>query len=1150
MANTTPPPAAGSSRPAVPSAAHGLSAAYGPSAGADLRVPTDFAALREQLLAAAERFAGDAGGMAELLSGLVADVERGTGELLEIFPVCHHSPAAAVHMIRRLRARPPRVVYVELCEDLRPVVEALRDCKLPVALQAFAGRSDAFPAAWAPLSVVAPLTAFSAEYQAIAYCLDNPGTELVFVDRSVDHVFQWTPREREREEGVREDGAGAGTGPGAGASGALEDEDGLACEAASGGEDDADADGSDDDDGGPRPAPVTSHGAAVGVQIGNIEPTFPLFHRYLLRSARVQHFAEWWDRYVEQPLLRSDYATYRQVMCLVGGLFRRLGRRAADVETDRLRERFMWTRMKDHLRANGIDPRDALHVCGAFHAVSDVPEFGTRVLAAAAATASAVPAEGAWAIPPRTDTKWLYGLLPSSHQAIDRQFGMPPGTVTLAESLWAKAQRATGLKPFAVRQVEAEEDGAGAKGKGRKKGGKGSAAATTSSSAKAAASAKGKLPTAVAAHSTGVDDAASTARPGDRDANVTAGDDAMSFAIPSDATGDAGASVFDYLTRPRAYDDADHDQLVGWCVGIVALARRNGYLGSTADAIAVYQTSVLLGQLRNRASPTPYDFRDAAVTCLEKGPTPKKRDVGRLCDVLLGGDRVGRVGRSSLPPLARNVYDRLAPLGVDLQATTVRRALLDISARPELAEASDLLWKLWYLLGDAGVKPIMGQKVLGQKPIQESWELYVGRNQGPLIVLGYEGVTVEQVLEKRLRAEAYAADAKGSSSSAASALAAAEESVLFLTSPRLTQELGGRVVELLARETGAQSAPEVFDRARRLTHYFRSTPGGLPAWLGQLVTTGYAHYSTLLPGALADRGTSPEQVASMLAFVFTLESLALSLGCSRSQLRIAVAQAAGVATDPNKFGLLWTAEWLLGLRPIDAIRAFFDELLGNAMSAEAMPAYLNGHLLALKFTPLAGPLVVELVSKAFAKLPEPLLMPWLPGLIMMLRSYGQDLLPQLMKEVSRAFPRELKELATWKMPWEVSGPDRDAGGAGSSGTVAVKAAGAVTAASATAPDTNSTAEPVERSEEVFAAHSLLSAHRAGTSALCRLLRLDDAWATTDVTASATSGPTSQPAVPPSGDDDPSASAAGSLLKEHRAGLLALLPLLGKSAGRP
>ena len=139
------------------------------------RLPA-FEPLREQLLAAARAFADEAQPLSTLLGALVDDVERAGAEPLEIFPVCHHSPAAAVHMIRRLRGRPPRVIFMELCEDLRPLLDKLRDCKLPVALQAFAGHSDAFPKSWTPLSVVAPLTEFSAEYQAIAFALDNQQT--------------------------------------------------------------------------------------------------------------------------------------------------------------------------------------------------------------------------------------------------------------------------------------------------------------------------------------------------------------------------------------------------------------------------------------------------------------------------------------------------------------------------------------------------------------------------------------------------------------------------------------------------------------------------------------------------------------------------------------------------------------------------------------------------------------------------------------------------------------------------------------------------------------------------------------------------------------------------------------------------------------
>jgi hypothetical protein len=833
---------------------------------------------------------------------IVADVD------LELFPVCHHSPAAAVHMVQRLRnGPPPKVIFLELCEDLQPVLEKLRDCRLPVALQAFASGSETFPKGWTPLSVVAPLTEFSAEYQAIAYCMTHPGTEMVFVDRSVDHIFQWMPQnDAELEKHLPDDEAEPDDAPAEQGEGDEEEE----------------------------PAKQPAHGAAVGVQVGRLEPTFGLFREFLLKNARVKYFAEWWDRYVEQPLLSSDYAAFRQVMCLIGSLLRRLGRRDEDHESDRLRERFMWTRMKDYLAKHRVDPRDALHICGAFHAASDVEEFGTRNAKR-------------WDIPPRTNTPWLYGLLPSSHRAIEWQFSFPPGTVTLCEAHWQKSQRALNLKSFVVKKT-------------------GSSSSVREQPVK---------------------------RP------------------PSEPA--APADLMAYLTKPRLLADEDHEQLLQWCVGIVNLARRNGYLGSTADAIAVYHSAVLLAQLRNRSTPTPYDFRDAAVTCLEKDRTPKKRDIPKLCDMLLGGDRIGQVGKDSLPALAQNVYDRLAPLKLNLTATNVQRALLDLRAQPDLLPCSDLLWKLFYLLGPSTVRPIVGEKALGHVPIQESWEIFIGRNQTPIITLGYEGVTVEQVLEKRLRAKAFEPEA-----GTVAALAAAEECLLFLGSPRLTEEIGAHAVQLLTRETGAQTAPEIFDRCRHLIHYFRSTPVGLPPWVESFVTTGYSHYTTLLPRAFADNGTTPEQVAASLAFVFTLESLALSLGCKRSQLAIAIRQSATLTQDPRKLGLLWTAEWLLGARTIDSIRQFFDEVLDNALAVASMPAYLNGHLLALKFTPLAGPLVVELVSKAFERLPSHLLMPWLPGLIMMLRQHGGEVLPPLIKEASRALPETIAQLAAWIPPWE------------------------------------------------------------------------------------------------------------------------------------
>lgn len=838
--------------------------------------------LEEQLLAAAATFAGDARALADLLTRLARDVERAMGEQLEIFPVCHHSPASALHMARRLREAAPRTIYLELCEDLRPLVEHLRDCSLPVALQAYAAESDALPPEALPAAVIAPLTEASAEYQAIAFALNAPGTQLVFVDRAVDFVFQW--------------------------------DTGQSREAPASQEDDAPAD------------EVALHGAAIGVTAGAMEPTFEAFLHFLLRNSNTRHFAEWWDQYVDRAVIHAGYRTYRETLFLIGSLLRHLGRRERDVEEDRLRERYMWTRIKQHMRQHGIAPNEALYICGAVHAASDVPEFG-------------LASDVTWDLPELSATGWQYGIIPSSFAAIDQQFHLPVGTIRLAEETWHKQLRSLQVEPFSLDKPARAR----------------------------------RSPGAAAAHH------------GPR--TLTA-----------------------LLTQPPAAA-ADQEQLLGWCAQIVALARRNGYLASTADSIAIYHTAQLLAQLRNRAHPSPYDFEDAAITCLEKDRTPKKRTIAQLCRVLLGGDRIGTVGYASLPPLAQDVYNRLAPLQVDLLAKTNQRALLDLKSRPELTACSEVLWKLRYLLGDAVVEPIIGERRLGTTPIQESWDIRIGKYQRALIQLGYEGVTLEQVLEQRMKQAAF-----GEQATAALALATAEDALLYMRSPRLVHELGMRATHLLTQERGAQEAPEIFSRARRLVHHYQAEIGGLPGWLQRFVATGYAHYAALLPEAFADRGTTPQQIAGMLGFIFTLESFALALGAQRHQLHTGVQQAAREEITPDKLGLLWAAEWLLDLRSIATMREHFHALLGDALRLQALPDYLAGFVLALTFAPAIAPYAVELLSEVFGKLPDTRLLPLLPGLILQLHDHPQ-VLPPLLKAAAAVFPTSLAELAGWSPAW-------------------------------------------------------------------------------------------------------------------------------------
>jgi hypothetical protein len=997
-------------------------------------------ALRGEVLAVAAAFSSDAHPLGEMLAAMVDDVARASREPLEIFPVCHHSPASALHLLKRLRERPVRVIFMEMCEDLQAALENLRSCRLPVALQAFAPSSEVFPAAWSPLSVVAPITEFSAEYQAIAYAMGNPDVEIVFVDRSVDHIFQWMPKDDEELERR-----------------VAHDED----------DDDDQSAAATTPSGDPEPKKA-SHGSAIGVQVGNMEPTFDAFLSFLLKNARVRHFAEWWDQYVEQAVLGADYETYRNVMFLVGSLLRRLGRREDDRKEDRLRERYMWTRMKKHLRAKQIAPKDAIYICGAAHAASEVEEFGTLTSAT-------------WAIPERTNTKWLYGVIPSSFAAIEHQFGNPAGTVSMCESTWTKALGAMGLTPLRIAK-EAPLTSKSLPKKPPKKAAAAGAGAAGSVQAGAGSAASASPAPAAGAQTTAAEPAASES-----------------------------PSLFTFLTKPPSLTACDEEELLHWCVNIVALARENGYLTSTADSIAIYQTALLLANLRNRNHPSPYDFQDAAITCLEKDRTPKKRNIQRLCEILLGGDRVGMVGYASLPPLAQDVYDRLRPLGLNLTSTTVQRALIDFKKNPELLPVSDLLWRIQYL-SPYLAKPTMGHRTLGGTPIQESWDIYIGKYQSSLIQLGYEGVSVEGVIEKRLKAKAF-----GPKATTVEALEATERSLLYLKSPRLTGELGERAIELLTKETGAQDAPDVFKCVRGLVHYYRSTPHGLPEWLKRFVTTGYSHYATLLPTSFQDRGTKPEEVAGMLAFLFTLESLALSFGCQRSQLLIAVGQAAPVTDDPAKIGLLWSAEWLLKLRDISQIRAFLDSVLGNVLLLPTFPAYVSGFLLALGFTPLVGRLVVEFLSKSFERLPDDVLMPWMPSLIMALRPLGPDLVGTLVKEAQSSFPARVVALDGWRAPWDAD-EAAIAEAAADAGAAADADADAGTATEAGAGAAAAPSLGVDLKPEEAAARALLVAHPTSANALGALFGEAPTW--TDLAAAAGAGSA------PSGSAEAQASAVG------------------------
>jgi hypothetical protein len=62
------------------------------------------------------------------------------------------------------------------------------------------------------------------------------------------------------------------------------------------------------------------------------------------------------------------------------------------------------------------------------------------------------------------------------------------------------------------------------------------------------------------------------------------------------------------------------------------------------------------------------------------------------------------------------------------------------------------------------------------------------------------------------------------------------------------------------------------------------------------------------------------------------------------------------------------------------------------------------------------------MSKAFGRLPDPVLLPWLPTLISTLRDQAGEMVPTLVREAGRTFPGSLPALDAWVPPWETPPP--------------------------------------------------------------------------------------------------------------------------------
>nr|WP_240957855.1 hypothetical protein [Streptomyces barkulensis] len=137
-------------------------------------------------------------------------------------------------------------------------------------------------------------------------------------------------------------------------------------------------------------------------------------------------------------------------------------------------------------------------------------------------------------------------------------------------------------------------------------------------------------------------------------------------------------------------------------------------------------------------------------------------------------------------------------------------------------------------------------------------------------------------------------------------------------------------------------------------------------------------------------------------------------------------------------------------------------MLGNPMVVPVYPRHLSGFLHALEPFPGLADFVVEAVSNAFARLPDHVLLPWLPTLITTLRSDGAELAPLLIREAGRTFPGRLAALDAWVPPWRARAEPE-------------------------------AARPARRAGARASGAALLAAHPAACDAVAGLLGCDGTW---------------------------------------------------------
>lgn len=262
------------------------------------------------------------------IDALVAATEAVLAQELTWFPVRHHSPTAARHVGRLIRRRKPKLVLIEGPAQANAVIPHLIDpaTKPPVAIYCsyrddddvlgLAGISSPAPDVPARFASWFPMLDYSPELVAMRTAA-KVGAEIAFID------LPFHAQLRAREAAKQDDA-----------------------------EDEADE---------PPQPPEALHSWEEAVVDSNL-------YQRLTELAGYRSWDEAWDALFELGDEGDDVLAFRRRLALFCAAARATVPRAR-LEADGTlpRERFMARQIRAELEARGLEPKDAVVVCGGFH---------------------------------------------------------------------------------------------------------------------------------------------------------------------------------------------------------------------------------------------------------------------------------------------------------------------------------------------------------------------------------------------------------------------------------------------------------------------------------------------------------------------------------------------------------------------------------------------------------------------------------------------------------------------------------------------------------------------------------------------------------------------------------------------------------------